>query len=158
MFWSSLLLAMRAIRRNLMRSFLTILGIVIGVSAVITMVTIGNGATQVVSDQIASLCSNLLMVRPGQRFARSSSSAPNFRIDDAAAIAAEINGLSAVAPVAAKATGRAAPAATPSPRPTTAPTATPAASRGSRPRCGRASIRWSIPTSSMPCTARRRPG
>ncbi|HRZ24592.1 MAG TPA: ABC transporter permease, partial [Candidatus Contendobacter sp.] len=54
MFLSSLLLALRAIRRNLMRSFLTILGIVIGVSAVITMVTLGNGATRVVSDQIAS--------------------------------------------------------------------------------------------------------
>jgi len=48
MFLSSLLLALRAIRRNLMRSFLTILGIVIGVSAVITMVTLGNGATRMV--------------------------------------------------------------------------------------------------------------
>ena len=67
MFLSSLLLALRAIRRNLMRSFLTILGIVIGVSAVITMVTLGNGATRVVSDQIASLGSNLVMVRPGSK-------------------------------------------------------------------------------------------
>ena len=41
-----LLLALRSIRRNLLRSFLTILGIVIGVGAVITMVTLGNGATQ----------------------------------------------------------------------------------------------------------------
>ena len=60
MFWSSILLALRAIRRNLLRSFLTILGIVIGVSAVITMVTLGNGATRAVSDQIASLGSNLV--------------------------------------------------------------------------------------------------
>ena len=45
MFLSTLLLALRSIRRNLLRSFLTILGIVIGVSAVITMVTVGNGAT-----------------------------------------------------------------------------------------------------------------
>ena len=67
MFWSSILLALRAIRRNLMRSFLTILGIVIGVGAVITMVTLGNGATRAVSDQIASLGSNLVMVRPGKR-------------------------------------------------------------------------------------------
>jgi putative ABC transport system permease protein len=66
MIWNALQLALREIRRNLMRSFLTILGIVIGVSAVITMVTLGNGATRAVSDQIASLGSNLLIVRPGQ--------------------------------------------------------------------------------------------
>jgi putative ABC transport system permease protein len=67
MFWNTLLLALRAIRRNLMRSFLTTLGIVIGVAAVVTMVTVGNGATQAVRAQIESLGSNLLQVRPGQR-------------------------------------------------------------------------------------------
>ena len=61
------LLALRSIRRHMLRSFLTILGIVIGVAAVITMVTLGNGATQAVQTKIASLGSNLLMVRPGQR-------------------------------------------------------------------------------------------
>ena len=45
MLWNTLLLALREIQRNLMRSFLTTLGIVIGVAAVITMVTLGNGAT-----------------------------------------------------------------------------------------------------------------
>ena len=64
---STFLLALREIRRNLMRSFLTVLGIVIGVAAVVTMVTLGNGATRAVSDQISSLGSNLLMIRPGQR-------------------------------------------------------------------------------------------
>ena len=64
MLLNTVLLALRSIRRNLLRSFLTILGIVIGVSAVITMVTLGNGATQAVQTQIASLGSNLLMVRP----------------------------------------------------------------------------------------------
>ena len=67
MLLNTLLLALRSIRRNLLRSFLTILGIVIGVSAVITMVTLGNGATQAVQKQISSLGTNLLMVRPGQR-------------------------------------------------------------------------------------------
>jgi len=102
MFLSSLLLALRAIRRNLMRSFLTILGIVIGVSAVITMVTLGNGATRVVSDQIASLGSNLVMVRPGQRLGpgRDSAGAPRFKVNDAEAIQTQISGLSAVAPAA----------------------------------------------------------
>lgn len=100
MFLSSLLLALRAIRRNLMRSFLTILGIVIGVSAVITMVTLGNGATQVVSDQIASLGSNLVIVRPGQRIGpmRDAGGAPRFKVGDATAIATQISGINAVAP------------------------------------------------------------
>ena len=52
MFFNTILLALRSIRRNLLRSFLTILGIVIGVSAVITMVTLGNGATLAVQQQI----------------------------------------------------------------------------------------------------------
>ena len=67
MWLSTLLLALRSIRRNLLRSFLTILGIVIGVSAVITMVTVGNGATLAIQNQISGLGTNLLQVRPGQR-------------------------------------------------------------------------------------------
>jgi ABC-type lipoprotein release transport system permease subunit len=54
MLLSTLLLALRSIRRNLLRSFLTILGIVIGVSAVITMVTVGNGATLAIQNQISA--------------------------------------------------------------------------------------------------------
>ena len=100
MFWSSVLLALRAIRRNLLRSFLTILGIVIGVGAVITMVTVGNGATQAVQNQIAGLGTNLLQVRPGQRMGPGSggSSAPAFKDSDAEAIASQIGGVSAAAP------------------------------------------------------------
>jgi putative ABC transport system permease protein len=100
MLWNSLLLAGRAIRRNVLRSFLTILGVVIGVSAVIIMVTLGDGATQSVKDQIASLGSNLLMVRPGQRLGpgRDSAGAPNFEVDDAEAIASQIGSVAAVAP------------------------------------------------------------
>ncbi|GAA4402855.1 ABC transporter permease [Quisquiliibacterium transsilvanicum] len=100
MFWNSLLLALREIRRNLLRSFLTILGIVIGVSAVITMVTLGNGATQAVRDQISSLGSNLLQVRPGQRLGPGSggTGAPSFLESDVDAIATQIGGVRAVAP------------------------------------------------------------
>ena len=78
---NALLLALRAIRRNTMRSFLTVLGIVIGVAAVVTMVTLGNGATRMVSDQISSLGSNLLMLRPGQQLGpgRDSAGAANFK-------------------------------------------------------------------------------
>ena len=104
MLLNTLLIALREIRRNLMRSFLTILGIVIGVSAVITMVTLGNGATRAVSDQISSLGSNLLMIRPGQRLgpSRDTAGAPNFRLADGDAIASQIGGIEAIAPVASR--------------------------------------------------------
>ena len=100
MLLNTLLLALRSIRRNLLRSFLTILGIVIGVSAVITMVTLGKGATQAVQTQIASLGSNLLMVRPGQRQGPGGGSggAPSFKAADAEAVLAQIGGVAAVAP------------------------------------------------------------
>ncbi|MDE1923485.1 MAG: ABC transporter permease [Gammaproteobacteria bacterium] len=101
MFLNALLLALRSIRRNLMRSFLTILGIVIGVGAVITMVTLGNGATLAVQAQISSLGTNLLMVRPGQRLgAHGAGGAPAFTETDADAIMAQIGGIAAVAPEA----------------------------------------------------------
>ncbi|MBL8251615.1 MAG: ABC transporter permease [Candidatus Competibacter sp.] len=104
MFWSSLLLALRAIRRNLLRSFLTVLGIVIGVAAVITMVTVGNGATRRVADQIGSLGSNLIIIRPGQQLGpmRDGSAAPRFKQADAEAIQAQIGHLKGVAPVATR--------------------------------------------------------
>ena len=100
MFLNTIWLALRSIRRNLMRSFLTILGIVIGVSAVITMVTLGNGATQAVQTQISSLGTNLLQIRPGQRMGPGAGggSAPSFKEVDATAIASKIGGIAAVAP------------------------------------------------------------
>ena len=67
MLWNTLLLALRAIRRNLHALLPDHPGHRHRRAAVITMVTLGNGATASVSDQIASLGSNLLMVRPGQR-------------------------------------------------------------------------------------------
>ena len=102
MLLNTLLLALRSIRRNLMRSFLTILGIVIGVSAVITMVTLGNGATLAVQNQISGLGTNLLQVRPGQRMGPGSggATAPAFKETDADAIASQIGGILAVAPEA----------------------------------------------------------
>ena len=94
-----LMLALRSIRRNLMRSFLTILGIVIGVSAVITMVTLGNGATLAVQNQISGLGTNLLQVRPGQRMGPGGGgNAVAFKESDAEAIATQIGGIAAVAP------------------------------------------------------------
>jgi len=100
MWLNTLVLALRSIRRNLLRSFLTILGIVIGVSAVITMVTVGNGATQAVKSQISGLGTNLLQVRPGQRLGPGGwgGGAPSFKESDAQAIASQVGGILAVAP------------------------------------------------------------
>ena len=100
MWLNSLVLALRSIRRNLMRSFLTTLGIVIGVSAVITMVTLGNGATLAIQSQIAGLGTNLLQVRPGQRLGPGGGGGAAFKVSDAEAIAAQIGGVQAVAPEA----------------------------------------------------------
>ena len=99
MFVDTLLLALREIRRNVMRSVLTVLGVVIGVAAVITMVTLGNGATARVTAEIASLGSNLLMVRSGQRTRGGArGSAEPLRMDDLEAIRTEVPGLAGVAP------------------------------------------------------------
>ena len=105
MLWNTFVLALRAISRNLMRSFLTVLGIVIGVSAVITMVTLGNGATKSVQDQISAMGNNLLIVRPGQRMRMGPDSgnvAPNFKAADADALRTQITGLNAVAPAVSR--------------------------------------------------------
>lgn len=99
MWGNAFILALRQIWRNPMRSLLTVLGIVIGVAAVITMVTVGNGATQAVREQIESLGSNQLMIRPGQRMGPGGAAgAPSFKLEDIDAIANQIAGVKAVAP------------------------------------------------------------
>jgi len=102
MLYSVFMLALRSVQRNMLRSFLTILGIVIGVSAVITMVTLGNGATQAIENQITSLGTNLLMISPGQRGPGGSGGGgggvPLFTEADALAIASQIGGVANVAP------------------------------------------------------------
>ena len=102
MLGTTIILAIREIRRHLLRSFLTILGIVIGVSAVVTMVTLGNGATAAVKQQIASLGSNILQIRPGQGFGRGGGGPqpPDFKNEDVDAIRSQIAGVTAVAPQA----------------------------------------------------------
>lgn len=103
MFWNIFLLALRSISRNILRSSLTMLGIVIGVAAVITMVNLGRGATIQVTSQIASLGSNLLFVRPGQRFGHGQrSAAPPFTIKDAEIIERDLAGIKAVSPSASE--------------------------------------------------------
>ncbi len=99
MWTNAFLLAIRQIYRNPMRSLLTVLGVVIGVAAVITMVTVGNGATQAVRTQIESLGSNQLMLRPGQRLgAGGMGGAPQFKLEDVEAITNQIAGVVVAAP------------------------------------------------------------
>ncbi|MET0365892.1 MAG: ABC transporter permease [Sphingobium sp.] len=102
MFGTIFLLALRSIRRHLLRSFLTILGIVIGVSAVVAMVTLGKATTAAVQTQIAALGTNILQVRPGQGFGRGGggSRPPDFEPEDVIAVEQQIAGVTAVAPQA----------------------------------------------------------
>ncbi|MBV9904436.1 MAG: ABC transporter permease [Alphaproteobacteria bacterium] len=93
---NALMLALREIRNNLLRAGLTTLGIVIGVAAVIAMVTLGAGATQSVTSSIASMGRNLLFVSPARRGPISGTT--SFEESDADAIAREVPGLIAVAP------------------------------------------------------------
>jgi putative ABC transport system permease protein len=98
----SLLIAMRALRVNKMRALLTMLGIIIGIAAVIAMVAIGAGASKMISDQIASIGSNLLLVLPGSvtsgGLRSGSGGTPTLTYDDAKAIKAECPSVANVAP------------------------------------------------------------
>jgi len=97
MLLNALLIAFREIRRNLTRSFLTVVGIVIGVAAVVTMVTLGRGATEAVKGQISKMGSNLLILRPGQSW--SSRGVSQFSMADVDAIRNQVPGIASLAPV-----------------------------------------------------------
>jgi putative ABC transport system permease protein len=100
MLGTTFILALRSIRRHILRSFLTILGIVIGVGAVVTMVTLGKATTAAVQTQIAALGTNILQVRPGQGFGRGGGGPPPPPLTDdyLEPIRRQINGVTAVAP------------------------------------------------------------
>jgi putative ABC transport system permease protein len=102
MLFNAFVLALREIRRNVLRSSLTALGIIIGVASVIIMVTLGNGATEQVRSDIASMGSNLLTVRPGQRVGPggASSTSKPFRRQDIDALTREVDSVTSIAPVA----------------------------------------------------------
>ena len=99
---ASLRIALRALVVNKMRSALTMLGIIIGVSAVIAMIAVGSGAKQRIEEQIASMGSNLLMVMSGSAtsggFRGGAGTVPTLTVDDAKAIETEIPGVRYVSP------------------------------------------------------------
>ena len=102
MLGTTFLLAIRSIMRHKLRSILTALGIIIGVAAVVTMVTLGQATTAAVQKQIAALGTNILQVRPGQGFGRGGGGPrpPDFDQRDVEAITRQIAGVTAVAPQA----------------------------------------------------------
>ncbi|NWG44970.1 MAG: ABC transporter permease [Alphaproteobacteria bacterium] len=104
MIWSAVRLAWREITNNIMRSALTVLGIVIGVAAVIAMVTLGGGATAYISREISGLGSNLIIIFPGTQTASAGEVVPAepFRPEDAEAIRAEVPSVDAVAAVVSR--------------------------------------------------------
>jgi len=102
MLGTTLILALRSIARHKLRSFLTTLGIIIGVAAVVAMVTLGKATTAAVQASIASLGTNILQVRPGQGFGRGGGGPrpADFKSEDVDAVRKQIAGVRVVAPEA----------------------------------------------------------
>src|SRR5262245_6961601 len=102
-FLESFFIGLRALRANKMRSVLTVLGIIVGVAAVVCMVSVGSGARDEVSEKIRTLGANLLVVRPGAQSSGGarleSGTRPTLTEDDAAAIRRELRDARAVAPL-----------------------------------------------------------
>jgi putative ABC transport system permease protein len=100
MLWITIAVAFQEIRRHVLRSFLTVLGIVIGVWSVVTMVTLGNATTIAVSESISSLGSNTLTLMPGRGFGRGGGSLapPPFHFTDVNAILTQVSGVTHAVP------------------------------------------------------------
>lgn len=100
---STIKISFRALRVNKMRSALTMLGIIIGVGAVITMLAVGTGASKRIADQISSMGSNLIMILPGATTSggvrMGSGTQPTLTMGDAEAIYRECSAVSNVAPI-----------------------------------------------------------
>jgi putative ABC transport system permease protein len=96
-------MALRAIRRNTMRSFLTTLGVVIGVASVIGMISLGRAASAKVTEEISAMGTNLVFVVPGSSHRTpTAENAPAFRIEDAAALLREASAVRTVAASASR--------------------------------------------------------
>jgi putative ABC transport system permease protein len=99
MIWNTFLMSLRELKRNKMRSVLTMLGVIIGVAAVIALVTIGEGATAKITGDIGKLGKNMLIVSQGaSKRGGTSVVAPALEQDDASAMVDELSGVQASAP------------------------------------------------------------
>ncbi|PAF42229.1 ABC transporter permease [Helicobacter sp. 11S03491-1] len=100
MILNAFLLAFRQIKRNYLRAFLTMLGIIIGVGSVIVMVALGNGTTKMITQRISSLGSNLLIVFPAHKLNTGGASLKrNFTPEEANIIRSRLQGIQALAPL-----------------------------------------------------------
>lgn len=99
-FWISIKIALRGLLANSLRSILTMLGVIIGVGAVIAMLALGEGAKIQITEQIRAFGTNLLVIRPGMRGVRGvrGSTMQNLTLDDAEAIRLQVPGVAYVAP------------------------------------------------------------
>src|SRR5580765_3284984 len=99
----TLRMAINALRRNVMRSVLTTLGIIIGIAAVIAMMEIGQGSSSAMQKTVSSMGANSLMVWPGQTFSGGVSSGAGTSVtlkpEDCEAIARDCPAVKAVAPI-----------------------------------------------------------
>ena len=105
MIWEAFKLALQSVRRNPLRSVLTLLGIVIGVAAVIAMVTIGDGTTRKVESDLSKLGSNMLVARPGRNVfgPGGNSDSRSFKDRDIVALRSGLTHVRAIAPVSSRA-------------------------------------------------------
>lgn len=96
-------IALRAIAANKLRSFLTMLGIIIGVASVITMLAIGQGSKQSIQKQISEMGSNMIMIMPGQDMRggvrQEASSMETLKLTDYEALKDQCKYISAISPV-----------------------------------------------------------
>src|SRR5712692_2302700 len=100
--FESIRIAIRALAANKLRAMLTMLGIIIGVAAVISLMSVGRGAQASVTERIQGLGTNLLFIRPGATqqggIRAAQGSAQTLTLDDAQAIASQVPGIAAVEP------------------------------------------------------------
>ena len=101
LFWIILRVGLKSLLANKLRSLLAMLGIIIGVAAVVTSVAIGTGAKQQILSRITAMGTNLLYVRPGQSGSHgvASGTRQSLKEEDATAILAEVDAIQAIAPV-----------------------------------------------------------
>jgi len=101
LFWIIVRTALKSLLANKLRSFLAMLGIIIGVGAVISMLALGAGAQQQVIEQFSAMGSNLLIIKPGQNGSGGVKSGvwASLKLEDATAILKELPAVTAVAPV-----------------------------------------------------------
>ena len=101
LFWTLLKVSIKSLWANKMRSFLATLGIIIGVGAVIAMLALGEGAKKQITQKVASLGSNLMVLRPGQKGSQGvrNESFENLTLENAEAILHKVPGILQLSPV-----------------------------------------------------------